>query len=87
MKIDGSTEETDRIELRILLEESIALGMTAAALEDELATRTGFEDAVRGWMNSKQTPNGLVRRIILNNAKQLVRDRQRKLSDPNVGCP
>lgn len=70
--IGGATGDADAVELRVLVERTVSLGMSAQHLEDELARRTGFEDAVRKWFRLKETPNGMVRKIILNCAKQIV---------------
>ena len=68
----GSSSVNDAVELRRLLESAASIGMTAQHMEDELAMRTGFGDAVRNWVQENQTPNGMVRRIILNSAKVIV---------------
>ena len=70
--ISDSSGMNDTVELRGLVEHAAVVGMTAQAMEDELATRTGFEDAVRKWVQEKRTPNGMVRKIILNSAKAIV---------------
>jgi hypothetical protein len=55
-----------------MLEHAVSIGITAQDMEDKLATRTGFGDAVRNWVQEKQTPNGMIRKIILNSAKAIV---------------
>ena len=68
----GSSGVNDALELRRLLERAANNGMTVQDMEDELAMRTGFGDAVRNWDQENQTPNGMVRKIILNSAKAIV---------------
>lgn len=68
----GATAAADMRELRALVESAAFLGMTECDLEEELAKRTGFEGAVRSWFRRRETPNGLVRKVILNCAQQIV---------------
>ena len=68
----GSSSADDAVELRRLLESAANIGMTVQDMEVELAMRTGFGDAVRNWVQENQTPNGMVRKIILNSAKAIV---------------
>ncbi len=70
--LPGSSSANDAVELRRLLKHAANIGMTAQDMEDELAMRTGFGDAVRNWFQENQTPNGMVRKIILNSAKAIV---------------
>ena len=70
--LPGSSSAIDTVELRRLLEHAANIGMTAQDMEDALATRTGFGDAVHNWVQQIQTPNGMVRKIILNSAKAIV---------------
>ena len=50
------------------------IGMTRMAFLTELSQRTGFGDAVMGWATGK-IPNGLVRKIILTAAEDILRER------------
>ena len=68
----GSSSVNDAVELRRLLESAANIGMTVQDMEAELAMRTGFEDAVRNWVQENQTPNGMVRKIVLNSARAIV---------------
>lgn len=76
-EIDGASMKADVAELQRLVDRAIASGMTRPSFEDTLAQRTGFEHAVRTWLGFGQMPNGLARRIILNNARQLVIEMER----------
>jgi hypothetical protein len=53
--------------------------MAPQVLTDELAAQTGFGDIVRDWVRGTSIPNGLVRRITLNNAKQMVSSEKSKI--------
>ena len=70
--IPGSSSVNDTAEFRRTLEYAVSIGMTEQDMEDELATRTGYGDAARNWVQENQTPNGLVRKIILDSAKAIV---------------
>ena len=74
MTIPGSSIEADTAVLRNLLERAASIDMTVQAMEDELATRTGFDDAVRNWVSGTLMPNGLVRKIILSNAQLILNE-------------
>ena len=71
----GSSVDSDADELRELVKVAAERGIMAQSFEDELAARTGFENPVRRWFQVGEAPNGLVRRIILSNAKDLIASR------------
>ena len=71
----GSSVASDATELRELGKIAAERGIKPKTFEDELAARTGFEDSVRNWFQVGEAPNGLVRRIILSNAKDLIATR------------
>ena len=70
--MSGATGATDTARLRDLVTRAARLGMTPQEFKEDLAVRTGFGDAVRSWFREEVAPNGLIRRIILNNAEDLV---------------
>lgn len=74
--IAGETGAADTNKLRALLDRASSSGMTAREFEDELARLTGFEDVVRAWFQLEETPNGLIRKVILSCAKQIVKAAQ-----------
>lgn len=72
MSFHGATGETDTEELRRLMRHAADLGLSARSMEEALCVKTGFEEAVRTWIHETRTPNGVVRRIILNGAREIV---------------
>ena len=77
MSFPGATGETDTDELRRLMKRAADLGVSARSMEEALCVKTGFDEAVRSWIQETQIPNGVVRRIILNGAREIVGSTER----------
>lgn len=72
--VGGSTSWDDTANLSDLVEQAACIDMTPQDLEDEIAKRCGFVEAVKSWIQEKKTPNGMIRLIILRNAELIIRE-------------
>ena len=73
--IPGSSIDLDTKELSELLDRASSVNMTVQSMRDELAESSGFDKAARNWIMGRDIPNGLVRKIILSNARALLKEK------------
>jgi hypothetical protein len=81
MSLPGASPKSDTEQLGGLVEQAVRLGMNKQAFEDALCQRTGFERSVRGWFGGADIPNGMMRRILLNAAREIVDQRDTSRPD------
>lgn len=70
----GMSGGEDTTSLAKLVEEAACIGMTPQELENQLKHDSGFAEPVAAWIQERQVPNGMVRKIILTNAERIIRE-------------
>ena len=72
--ITGADGPKDEASLHDLVEEAACIDMTPQELEAELSRRSGLGESISLWIREKRVPSGMVRKIILTNAEDIIRE-------------
>jgi hypothetical protein len=60
---------------REMVEAATGIGYQPGEFMNELGLRSGFKDGVSNWARNAVLPNGLARRVILQCAEMIIRER------------
>ncbi|MCA9367957.1 hypothetical protein KC887_06895 [Candidatus Kaiserbacteria bacterium] len=75
LNVAGITSGEDADRLSELVARAEDIGMDVVSLEAEICARTKMPEPVKMWIRDEQVPNGLVRKIILTNVEEILKER------------